>query len=60
MGHLHTVLKQRFGDKVVVRTIAPAQGWGLKRLGFGTQMPDFAANAIEALETRALWSRFGL
>ena len=60
LGHLHTVLKQRFGDKVVVRTIAPAQGWGLKRLGFGTQMPDFAANAIEALETRALWSRFGL
>ncbi len=32
IGHLHQVLKQRYGDKVVVRSIAPAQGWGLKGL----------------------------
>ena len=60
IGHLHQVLKARFGEKVVVRTIAQPQGWGLKRLGFGTQVPDIAASALEALETRALWSRFGL
>lgn len=60
LGHMHQVLKERFGDKVVVRSIAPAQGWGLKRLGFGAQVPDIAASALEALETRALWSRFGL
>jgi signal peptide peptidase SppA len=60
LGHLHQVLKQRFGEKVVIRTIAQHQGWGFKRLGFGTQVPDFAASALDALETRALWSRFGL
>lgn len=60
IGHLHQVLKARFGEKVVVRPIVQPQGWGLKRLGFGTQVPDIAASALEALETRALWSRFGL
>ena len=60
IGHMHQVLRERFGDSLVLRTIAPGQGWGLKKLGFGAQVPDIAANAIEALETRALWSRFGL
>ena len=60
IGHLHQVLKQRFGDKARHPHHRPPQGWGLKRLGFGAQVPDFAAAAIDALETRALWSRFGL
>ena len=60
LGHMHQVLKARFGEKLVLRTVAPAQGWGVRRLGFGTQVPDIAGTAIEALETRALWSRFGL
>ena len=60
IGHLHQVLKQKFGDKVVIRNISAPQGWGLKRLGFGAQAPDFAASAIDAIETRAIWSRFGL
>ena len=57
IGHLHDVLQRKFGDKVVIRTISPASGWGLKRLGFGA---DFAGSVIEAMEVRALWSRFGL
>jgi signal peptide peptidase SppA len=64
IGHMNAILKQRFGEKVVVRNIAAAQGFGLKRLGFGVQSPDFAAVAaaqiLDTLETRALWSRFGL
>jgi signal peptide peptidase SppA len=60
IGHLHPVLKSRFGDKLVIRNINQPQGWGLKRLGFGAQAPDIAGAAIDALETRALWSRFGL
>jgi signal peptide peptidase SppA len=57
IGHLHDVLQRKFGDKVVVKTISPATGWGLKRLGFGT---DIAGSMMEAMEARALWSRFGL
>jgi signal peptide peptidase SppA len=60
IGHMHAVLKQKFGDKVLIRNIAASQGWGLRRLGFGAASPDFAAAAIDAIETRAMWSRFGL
>lgn len=60
IGHLHQVLKGRYGEKLVIRTVAPAQGWGLKKLGFGIEVPDIAGNTMDALETRALWSRFGL
>lgn len=60
IGHMHQVVKQRFGDKVVVKNLSAARGWGLGRLGFASQASDIAGNAIEALETRALWSRFGL
>ena len=57
IGHLHDVLQRKFGEKVVVKTIAPAQGWGLKRLGLGAEVSEAF---IDSLETRALWSRFGL
>lgn len=60
IGHMHQVVKQRFGDKVVVKNLSAARGWGLGRLGFASQASDIAGSAIEALETRALWSRFGL
>jgi len=60
IGHMHQVLKRRFGEKVVVRNLSPGGGWGLRRLGFGAQVTDIAGNALEAVETRALWARFGL
>ncbi|MCA3559417.1 MAG: S49 family peptidase [Aestuariivirga sp.] len=60
IGHLHQVLKDRFGDKLVVKNVTPSQGWGLKRLGFGIEVTDIAENTMDVLETRALWSRFGL
>jgi signal peptide peptidase SppA len=59
IGHLHEVLKQKFGDKMILKNIAPHRGWGLSRLGFGTvaELPD---SALAAIEARALWSKFGL
>lgn len=60
IGHMHQVLKTRFGEKLVIRSVSPAQGWGLKKLGFGIEVPDIAGNTMDALETRAMWSRFGL
>ncbi len=60
LGHMHDVLKARFGEKLIVRTISPPAGWGLRKLGFGAQMPDIADAALAAIEARALWARFGL
>ncbi len=59
IGHMYDILIQKFGDKVEIVDISAAKGWGLKRFGFGaaTEMPEAMLNA---LETRALWSRFGL
>jgi hypothetical protein len=53
------VLKQKFGDKMILRNIAPSRGWGLSRLGFGT-IAGFPDSALAAIEARALWSKFGL
>ena len=60
IGHVHGVLKDRFGEQVVIRAVSAPQGWGFRRLGFGAVAPEIAAAAIEAIETRALWARFGL
>ena len=57
LGHLHEVMARKFGEKAEFRVIEKPQGWGLKRLGFGAELP---AAALEAMEVRALWSRFGL
>jgi signal peptide peptidase SppA len=59
IGHLHEVLRAKFGEKLVIRPVTPSQGWGLRRLGLGAAA-DLSGSFIESLETRALWSRFGL
>ena len=59
IGHMHEVLRRKFGDKVEIAEISAPKGWGLKRFGFGTAI-DLPEAALNALETRALWSRFGL
>lgn len=64
VGHLQTTLRMKFGDKVQLRPIGAPGGWGLRFLGGGrgaaggfAELPDAA---LEALESRAWWSRFGL
>ena len=60
IGHMYPVLQHKFGDKVEIIEITAAKGWGLRRLGFGAAAIDLPEAALNALETRALWSRFGL
>jgi signal peptide peptidase SppA len=60
IGHLHDTLERKFGDRVVIRTIQAPKGWGLRRLGFGGTAETLPAAALEAIETQALWRRFGL
>lgn len=59
IGHLRDIMRARFGDKTEFKVIAKPQGWGLRRLGFGTVV-DPASGLIDAMEIRALWGRFGL
>lgn len=59
LGHMHVILRRKLGEKLVIRAISAPRGWGLQRLGFGTSS-DISDSFIASLETRALWSRFGL
>ena len=59
IGHMHDVLKKKFGEKMVLKNITASRGWGLSRLGFGT-FAEFPGATLDALETRALWAKFGL
>ncbi len=70
LGDMRQVIEAKFGDKVVFRPVGRERGL-LRRLSLprmGGRLAGFdmdgggsiAEDAIAALETRALWSRFGL
>lgn len=59
LGHMRAIMRAKFGEKAIFRKIPLQQGWGLRRLGFA-QLTDVPEAALESLETRSLWQRFGL
>ncbi len=66
IGDLRTVLRARYGEKVRTPVIAPPTGLLSnltgKKSGAGAMISatGFADDVISALETRALWARYGL
>src|ERR1700681_1960062 len=70
IGDLRSTLRARYGDKVLTPVIAPSTGllsglFGRKSAGAGTlgQLDGFAGlpdEVISALESRAIWAKFGL
>jgi signal peptide peptidase SppA len=69
IGDLRSTLRARFGDKVLTPVIAPASGmlsglFGRRAPGAGSldiadKLVGLPDELISALETRAIWSRFG-
>lgn len=67
IGRLGPVVKQRFGDKVKLEVVAPKRGF-LSRFGGGSSVEGSAGaigaglvdRAVDVLEERVLWARFGL
>ena len=69
IGDLRSTLRARFGEKVSMPVIAPASGMlsgllgrrapGAASLDISGQMSGLPDELISALETRAIWSRFG-
>ncbi len=66
IGDMRTVLRARYGDKVQTPLISPPSGLlsgALGRKGGAGSllgMPSFPEDLISAIETRALWARYGL
>jgi hypothetical protein len=60
-------MREVFGDKIKLKVIEPERGGLLSRLrrvpgsvGIAPAGLAFADDLVSALETRALWSRYGL
>lgn len=51
LGEARRELQRRFGDKTKIKLLAPSKGGLLAR---------FMGSAVDTLETRALWGRYGL
>ncbi len=66
VGDLHAVLREKYGDKVELKTMGGEKGFLRRRLGLSTTGRDgftptaIAEAAIGAVEERLLWNRFGL
>jgi signal peptide peptidase SppA len=68
IGDLRSVLRERFGEDVLTPLIAASRGW-LGRFAPATELglahesgfrPGLADEIVSAIETRAMWARFGL
>jgi signal peptide peptidase SppA len=59
LGHMHEILRRKFGDKVELKNISAPQGWGLRRI-MATNPSELPEAVLDAIEKRAAWSRFGL
>lgn len=74
IGDLRGVLRERYGEKVRIRTVARRSGWLRRRFGLSAAcmgadivgstsdqaVAGFFDGVLSAIEARALWSRFGL
>jgi len=70
IGDIRSVMRDKFGDNVQLRVMAPEKSWLKRRLGLsklalegfepGALTSGLADDLLGAAETRALWSRLGL
>ena len=63
LGHITSILKAKFGDKVEINEIKESKGLGARLFGMGARhglATEFVDLGLTALEERALWGRYGL
>ena len=57
LGDLRSVMREKIGENVKIKIVGRPRGWLEKRLGMRNEWAD---DLIEAVQTRALWTRYGL
>jgi serine protease SohB len=67
LGEVRSLLRERFGDKVLLPLVADRGWFGRRIAGIGSRViPGLAGSAglaeefLSAAETRAIWARYGL
>ena len=58
IGNADQVLKQKFGDKVIIKNFEKRKGFLAKKLS--SSMSDPLENIINNLEEKSMWQKFGL
>ena len=56
IGNANEVLKEKFGENVVIKKFEKSKGWLSKKLSSSTNQMDQLANI---LEERSIWQRYG-
>jgi serine protease SohB len=64
LGHLHAVLKERYGEAVKLPLMTRPRPWWRRRLGMAgpaaLEPRAWVDGALDSLEERAIWARYGL
>lgn len=60
IGDIHTVMKEKLGNKTKFKRIKEEKGFIKSLLGVGTRRPKISEEILSTLEDRSLWARFGL
>ncbi len=56
LGNANEILKEKFGEDVVIKKFEKSKGWLSKKLSSSSNQMDQFANI---LEERAIWQRYG-
>ena len=56
LGNANEILKEKFGEDVVIKKFEKSKGWLSKRLSSSSNQIDQLANI---LEERSIWQRYG-
>ena len=55
IGNADQILREKFGENVVIKKFEKAKGWLTKKLA----SENYADQAISILEERSIWQRYG-
>ena len=57
IGNAHEILKEKFGDNVIIKKFEKSKGWLSQKLSSSNTHLDQLANI---LDERSIWQRYGL
>ena len=56
IGNAHEILKEKFGDDVIIKKFEKSKGWLSQKLSSSNNQLDLLANI---LDERSIWQRYG-
>ena len=60
IADLRGKMREKYGEKVKLRLVAPQKGWLQRRFGLDGRAAHWSQDVVGALDERALWARYGL